>query len=209
MKFPASGSLQKHCPPIKNIPDADLRNGMHHIFISRKNIFRYGLLMKYGFFLIAFLVLVLLMVPASAFTAKTLIITVNNDGDATVDFSYQLTWYESFAYSVLPNKEQLVKSTLKSKFPSLELDNIYMSKTGTDLIVRDFAEVSSSGGATTYRTPELSFRMAQNILEDYPRIDRVITPDFSPEETIVRFPGSGDTYTYTNADVIPGITYMH
>jgi hypothetical protein len=165
--------------------------------------------MKYVFFLIAFLVLALVMVPASAFTAKTLSITVNNDGDATVDFRYQLTWYESFAYTVLPNKEQLITSALKGKFPTMKLDSIHMSKTGTDLIVRDFAEVSSSGGVTTYRTPELSFRMAQNILKDYPKIDRVVTPDFSPEETIVRFPGSGDTYTYTNADVIPGITYTH
>ena len=51
--------------------------------------------------------------------------------------------------------------------------------------------------------------MAQDLLNKYPRIAQAITPDFSPEEAIVKFPGSGNTYTYTNVDRIPKITYTN
>jgi hypothetical protein len=164
--------------------------------------------MKYRYlFLVAILVLALISMPASAFTAQKVVITVNNEGDANINFNYQLTWMESFVYSFIPNKEQIVTSALESRFPSKEVDNIQVSRTSTDLIVRKFAKVTTSGGITTYKTPAVSFTMAQTLLNNYPRIARAITPDFSPEETIVRFPGSGDTYTYIGVDRIPKITY--
>jgi len=82
-----------------------------------------------------------------------------------------------------------------------------VSRTSTDLIVRKFAKVTTSGGTRTYKTPAVSFKVAQDLLNDYPGIARVIIPDFSPQETIVRFPGSGDRYKYSNVDGIPKITY--
>jgi len=164
--------------------------------------------MKYRYlFLVALLVLALISMPATAFTAKKVVITINNDGDANINFNYQLTWMESFVYSFIPNKEQIVQSALEGNFPSKEVDSIQVSRTSTDLIVRDFAKVTTSGGTTTFKTPTVSFTMAQDLLNNYPRIARAITPDFSPEETIVKFPGSGDTYTYINVDGIPQITY--
>ena len=164
--------------------------------------------MKFRYlFLVALLLLAFVAMPASAFTAQKLVITVDNDGDADINFNYQLNWMEGFAYFVIPNKEQIVQSALEREFPSKEVDSIQVSRTSTDLIVRNFAKVTTSGGTRTYKTPAVSFKVAQDLLNDYPRIARSIIPDFSPKETIVRFPGSGDRYKYSNVDGIPKITY--
>ena len=86
--------------------------------------------MKYRYlFLIALLVFALVAMPVSAFTAKKIVITVSNDGDANINFNYHLTWMESFVYSFIPNKEQIVKSALQGKFPSKEVDSIQVSRT--------------------------------------------------------------------------------
>jgi len=163
--------------------------------------------MKYRYLvLVAILVLALVAMPASAFTANKLVINVMINGDANIQFSYHLTWPEKLAYSMIPQKEQIVQSALSSKFPSTNVDNIRVSKSITDLTVRKFAIITTSGDTTTYKTPAVSFMIAQDLLNQYRWIARAITPDFSPAMTIVRFPG-GQIYTYNDASGIPAITY--
>jgi hypothetical protein len=164
--------------------------------------------MKYRYSaLVALLILALVAVPVSAFTAKQLDITVKENGDADIGFNYQLTWAENFAYSLIPNREQFVQSALRSKFPSNEVDAIHLATDRTDLTVKGFAIVSTSSGypaSRMYRTPAVSFMAAGDLLDNYPWIARFITPDFSPEVTVVKFPG-GHQYTYNDASEIPAI----
>jgi hypothetical protein len=153
-------------------------------------------------------VLALIVVPGSAFTAKKLVIAVQENGDANINFDYQLTWPENIAYSIIPGKEQIVQSALRSKFPSNEVDSIRVATDSTDLTVKGFAAMSTSAdypGTTVYRTPAVSFMMARDLLDNYPWIARLITPDFSPEVTIVEFP-DGQQYTYLDASEILAIT---
>ena len=109
---------------------------------------------------------------------------------------------------MIPGKEQIVQSALAGKFPSITVENIQVSDSTTSLTARTFAGISTSGGlpvTTTYTTPAVSFMMAQDFLNNFPGA-WAITPDFSPDLTVVQFP-DGQQYTYDNISGIPGITY--
>ena len=165
--------------------------------------------MKYRYIaLVTFLVLTLAVMPATAFTAKNLVIAIQDNGDATINFNYQLSWMEQFMYKMIPAKEHIVQSALASKFPSITIENIQVSDSTTSLTARSFAGTSNSGGSpvkTTYTTPAVSFMMAQDLLNNFPGA-WAITPDFSPDLTVVQFP-DGQQYTYTDGSGIPAISY--
>jgi len=161
--------------------------------------------MKYQYFIIiALLLLALNTVPASAFTAKNLDITIRDNGDANIDFQYQLTWAERFSAKFVPNKEGIITSALGKKFPKMQVNDISVSDTNTVLTVKKFASVSTLGGTTKYKTPAVSFIRAREIMQNVPVISSRFTPDFSPEVTTVKFPG-GQKYTYYDATGIPSI----
>jgi len=161
------------------------------------------------FFLAACLLFAIAVVPVSAFTAKNLDIAIRQNGDAGIRFEYELGWSESFAYSFIPHKEQIIRSALDTRFPSMKVNNIHVDRDRTDLVVKSFAGISKSRdtpGTTTYTTPEVSFMLAQDLLDTYTWIERYIVPDFSPDVTVVEFP-DGQQYTYTDASSIPAISY--
>ena len=155
--------------------------------------------------LLTVLLFTLIVVPASAFTAEKLVINVMDNGDAQVTFDYELSWPELISFSLVPQKEQIIQSAIKSKFTAATVDTISVSTTGTGLAIRNFAQRSDSAGVITYKTPAISFMIAKDLLNNYPLIANTISPDFSPEETIVKFPG-GRQYTYHEASGIPAIT---
>jgi hypothetical protein len=165
--------------------------------------------MKFRYLIIgALLILAFMAMPASAFTAQKLVIDVRDNGDADIQFNYQLTWPELITFSMIPQKEQIVRSAVNSKFPSTKMDAIRISTSSTGLTLKNFAKMSTSQktpATTSYATPAVSFMMAGDLLNNYPLIAKAITPDFSPEETIVTFPG-GKQYTYHDASGIPAIT---
>jgi len=158
--------------------------------------------MKYKYLaIIALLVFALGAMPASAFTAQKLTINVQPNGDANIQFSYKITAMEKLLYA-LPYKEEIIRTALGSLYPSKTVDNIRCSKSITDLTVRNFATISTSGKKTTYKTPAVNFMAAQRFVGDYPGI----SPDFSPDKTVVKFPKGGQ-YTYPGVTGIPAITY--
>jgi len=159
--------------------------------------------------LAAILVFAVVATPVSAFTAKKLVLTVQENGDADINFNYQLTWPEKFAYTLIPNKEQIIQSALNSKFPSTTVDAIRITKASTDFTVREFATISTTEtpAATTYRTPAISLTDAVDLLNEYPLIAQILSPDFSPDVTIVQFP-HGQKYTYDDATEIPALTHI-
>lgn len=158
--------------------------------------------------LIALFVLALIAIPASAFTAQNLVITIQDNGDANINFHYQLSWIEQIIFPVIPGKEQVVQSALTSKFPSATVENTYVSDTSTSLTVTGFSGISTSErepGTIIYTTPAISFLIAQDFLNNFPYA-WAITPDYAPETTIVQFP-DGQQYRFTDASGIPSITY--
>jgi len=146
--------------------------------------------------------------PASAFTIKTFVVTVHENGDADIRAGYQLSWPELFVYYVTPMKEDLVKTAIGSRYPKLAVTDVHVLPDSADLTLKKFAEVSRSATVpvtTTYTTRAVSFLIAKEILDEYPDIAKFLSPDFSPEMTIVKFPG-GREYSYKNANGIPALS---
>jgi hypothetical protein len=170
--------------------------------------------MKYRYIaIIALLVFALVIVPASAFTAKKLVINVQSNGDADVQFTYNLNAAEKLVYNMIPGEEQIVKWGIGTIYSSKKVKSIRVSKTITDLTVRDFATVTVNPNkpkTKTFKTPAVDFSKAQTPLDNFrnrfPWIGSKITPDFSPEVTIVKFPGNYQQ-TYNGVTKIPAITY--
>jgi hypothetical protein len=75
----------------------------------------------------------------------------------------------------------------------------------TRLVVKGFAARQETESTVTMTTPTLSFGEAEKILNQY-WFARVITPDFSPEVTTVRFP-DGYTEAFSNQISIPAIVH--
>jgi hypothetical protein len=156
------------------------------------------------------LVLSCAAMPASAFASKKLDINVLENGDANIQFQYQLSWPEKFGYTLVPQKEQIVSSAIQTEFPTTTVTNVRVSKSFTDLTIKNFASVSTStiqgGAATTYKTPAVSFLLAKHMLDANPLIRDNVMPDYSPGVTTVRF-AHGVKYTYNDVTGIPAITY--
>lgn len=153
--------------------------------------------------LIFFCLALLLAGPVHAFTADSLDITVDKNGDATAVFRYTL---EGLIENAIPQsvlEEQLQKGlTTSSDPPQL----ISMDKSGATLLMKKFADVSDVPTGTQYQTESMDFRKAEIALKNS-AVSSVITADFSPSKVTVTFP---DNYTkeLDNVDTLPAITHI-
>jgi hypothetical protein len=144
-------------------------------------------------------------VPAQAFSADTLNITVQENGDATITFDYQLNWFE---YVVI---------FLQIADPATQIQTALGSETGRTVVVhsvspgrvsldvKEFASLQGNDTGTTYLTPALPFTTAEQYLKGQ-WFSALVSADFSPAVTTVRFP-DGYTQQFNNQDYIPAITH--
>jgi hypothetical protein len=145
--------------------------------------------------------------PALALQADTLTISLDREGNADVVFTYHLTWLEYFAvFLKIGDPGSEIKNALE--------DNLHRPVTvqsaGTDstsLTVEGFALVERSNGITTLRTPALSFAAAEKVLQSY-WFAPLVSPDFSPAVTKVRFP-DGYEETFFDKISIPALTHTY
>ncbi|HOX36062.1 MAG TPA: hypothetical protein PLO06_10245 [Methanoregulaceae archaeon] len=158
------------------------------------------------FFLSIVLIVSFTALPASAFTAKSLDIVIDTNGNAEVSFAYELNLAEQALYFVVPGKEQIVTAAIGSKYPKVRVSDVKVGSGSSSLALDHFASVSKGMTETTYRTPAISFDVAGDMLEDYTEIARFILPDFSPDVTSVSFT-DGKEFMYYDVDAIPSITY--
>lgn len=143
--------------------------------------------------------------PASAFQAKTLEITLNDNGDAQVDFTYQLNWLEQAAvFTRIVDPGQQLKKAIEDNFRATVTVNS-VSNDETTLVIDSFASVKKTPDGLVYSTPELSFKNAERVVKQY-WFAPLISPDFSPDTTQVIFP-DGYTQEYTNEIAIPSIIH--
>jgi hypothetical protein len=150
-------------------------------------------------------ILLFCICPAQAFTAKTLDINVQGNGDAIITFDYALSWFENVAvFARIADPATELKSALESNYGK-NVDVISTSGSEVKVLVHGFATRNTQGTAVTMTTPALSFQSAENVLKQY-WFAPLINVDFSPDLTTVDFP-DGYIAQYYNQIAIPQISH--
>jgi hypothetical protein len=143
--------------------------------------------------------------PVQAFTAKNLDVAVQGNGDAIITFDYELSWFENVAvFMHISDPAIELKKALESN--SKKPVTIIKADGGeSQFTVQGFATIKEQNGTTTMKTPSLSFVEAQKILDKY-WFAPLVSPDFSPEVTRVRFP-DGYSEEFQNQISLPPVTH--
>lgn len=150
-------------------------------------------------------ILALCVCPAQAFTAKTLDISVQENGDATVTFDYDLSWYENVAvFTRIADPATELKKAIENNF-NTQADVLATTGSETKILIHGFASGRTTDGVTTMTTPALSFQSAERVLKQY-WFAPLISVDFSPEITRVTFP-DGYTEQFVNQIALPKISH--
>ena len=103
--------------------------------------------------------------PAQAFTAKTLTITLNGNGDAQVDMQYDLTFVEQAAiFFHVANPASELQNALQENLNE-PVTVVRADDSSAEVIISSFAQVTQSGGITTMATPAFSFAHAEEVMK--------------------------------------------
>lgn len=143
------------------------------------------------------------VIPVQAFTANSLDISIEKNGDAIATFRFTLDGIieNSIPQSML--EEELKKGLTTSSDPP-ELKS--MDKSSAVLLLKKFADTSDVPTGTRYLTAGMDFRKAEIALQNS-ALSSVISADFSPEKIVLTFP---DSYTreFTSVDVLPAVSHI-
>jgi hypothetical protein len=162
--------------------------------------------MKFSYLVIGFLCVVCLAVmPAQAFTAKTLSITLDQNGNAQADMQYDLSLAEQaaiFFHAADPAK--LLQNALQENLNRpVTVQKADLSS--ADVSIGSFAAVSTDVGATTMTTPSFSFAGAQKAVKNQ-WYAPLVSADFAPQTTTITFP-DGYQSTYSSQISIPSVSH--
>jgi len=159
-----------------------------------------GLMVKTG---ILFICVVLVCIPpVLAFTARSLDITVNKDGDATAVFQYSLEGVIENAIPLPMLEGELKKGLSTSSEPP---DVISFDRSGATLLLRKFAQVNDAGNGTEYLTASLDFKKAEIALKNS-ALNYMISADFSPQVSRVTFP-DGYVREFLDSSTLPSLSH--
>ncbi|MGA2104408.1 hypothetical protein [Methanoregula sp.] len=162
--------------------------------------------MKPSYLILGCILIVLLAVmPAQAFTAKTLTITLNSNGDAEAVMQYDLSFVEQaaiFVHATNPGAD--LQNALEANL-NRPVTVVRADTSSADVIISSFATVTPSGNATTVTTPSFSFANAQQDIQNQ-WYASLISADFAPQTTTITFP-DGYQATYYNQISIPPVTH--
>ena len=163
--------------------------------------------MKHTYFLIGCICLLAFAVmPAQAFTAKALTIDLDTNGNAQVDFRYDLSFTEQAAifFNVANPSAELanaLENNLNRQVTVVRADN-----SSADVIIPSFATLSQSNGAEVMTTPAFTFANAQNAIRQYWWAP-IISVDLSPDVTTITFPDGYQT-TYNDQISFPSVSHQ-
>jgi len=163
--------------------------------------------MKFGYLAIGFLCVVCLAVmPAQAFTAKTLTISLDQNGNAQADMQYDLSFAEQAAiFFHAADPATLLQNALQENLNRpVTVGKADMSS--ADVTIGSFADVTTNAGTTTMTTPSFSFAAAQKAIKNE-WYAPLISADFAPQTTTITFP---DGYQSSFADQIsiPSVSHQ-
>ncbi|MEI7856753.1 MAG: hypothetical protein WCH85_04540 [Methanomicrobiales archaeon] len=151
-------------------------------------------------------ILAFLVMPAQAFTTKTLTITVAENGNAEMDMQYDLSLFEQSAVFFRITDPA---AELKSAFGTQSKEPVIVSKATSSsaiVVVPSFATITNVNEKTGIETPAVSFERAQKILNTY-WFAPLISPDFSPATTTIVFP-DGYRETWHEQISIPSVSHQ-
>jgi hypothetical protein len=140
---------------------------------------------------------------AHAFTANSLDITIDKNGDALASFHFTLEGIieNSIPQSIL--EEELKKGLTTSSNPPVLQS---MDRSSAVLVMKNFADTSDVPTGTNYLTASMDFRKAQIALQNS-ELSSVVSADFSPKKVTITFP---DSYTreFSNVDSLPAVAHV-
>jgi len=151
------------------------------------------------------LALMLVTVPASALTLDSLYINIGDEGDTALNLEYSLNWIEKIAVFMKISDPAYELQNALEGHSNKGVDVTSVSDGGASFVVYGFAQVTDSGDAVTYRTPELSFSNAEDVMKGY-WFAPLISIDLSPAETTIRFPDGYEEKFYNDIE-IPSISH--
>ncbi len=139
--------------------------------------------------------------PASAIVADSLKITVLENGDANIDVSYTLSWLEKLGVLTKIGDPAIYIRKACNDYGGVAT-LLHSDMSGVSLHFKGFADIDN----TTYTTPVIDFTQAEEILQSYPIISKILTIDLSPTITEIQFP-DGITMTYHDQLLIPSTVH--
>ena len=162
--------------------------------------------MKFSYLLLGSLcILFFAVMPAQAFTAKTLTITLNGNGDAQVDMQDDLTFVEQAAiFFHVANPASELQNALQENLNE-PVTVVQADDSSAEVIISSFAQVTQSGGITTMTTPAFSFARAEEVMKQY-WFAPLISPDLTPQMTTITFPDGYQT-TFNDLISIPSVSH--
>lgn len=143
-----------------------------------------------------------LALPVQAFTADSLDITVDKNGDATAVFRFTL---EGLIENAIPQsmlEEQLIKGLGSSSEPPTLVS---MDRSSATLILKNFASTYDTAQGKDYQTSSMDFKKAEIALQNS-AVSSVITADFSPAKATLIFP-DGYVRSFSDVESLPSITH--
>src|SRR5512139_3412705 len=159
---------------------------------------------KFSFVLVAFCILSAVILPVQAFAAKSLTITLAPGGDAEMNMQYELSFFEQSAvfFQIADPAHELKKAfDMNGPEPVTVLE---ATSSSAIILVPGFATVTREGATSTIVTPPVSFEKAQQVVNGY-WFAPLVSPDFSPAVTLVRFP-DGYRVVYHDVLAVPSVT---
>lgn len=143
--------------------------------------------------------------PVQAFTIKSLTITVAPDGDAEMNIQYELSFFEQSAvFFQIADPAQELKKAFDTNSPE-PVTVLEATSSSAVIQVPGFAGVKDKGTESTITTPPVSFEKARQVMDGY-WFAPLVSPDFSPGVTMVRFP-DGKRIVYYDLPAVPSITH--
>ena len=161
--------------------------------------------MRIHLLLIALALAALAAVPAGAFEATTLDVTIAPSGAAEVAMTYDLNWIETF----------VVYAAIAAPGPALEtgLEAVSGRKVrvreagpdGASFVVPTFATITHGRDGTVYTTPRVDFTAFGRALDRY-WFRPLVRPDFSPSSVTLTFP-DGYQERFDGQTGLPAVTH--
>ena len=147
-------------------------------------------------------VLAILVAPAYAFTAQSLDITVDKNGDAIADFRFALEGALEKAIPQSMLEDELKKGLTTNSDPPVILS---FDKSGVSMLMKNFAMVNDVPTGTEYQTASMDFKKAEIALKNS-ALSSVVSADFSPQSIVVTFP-DGYSRTFTDSSALPSLKH--
>jgi hypothetical protein len=155
---------------------------------------------------IVLLFLFALILPVSAFQMTYVEVNVGGEGDAAVQVDYSLTWVEYVgAFVGIANPARELAKALE-EYSGTTVNVTAVSAESAGFHVERFARISTADGKRVYTTPALTFSDAERKLQSY-WFAPLISPDLSPELTVIRFP-DGYVETFQDEASIPSLSHQ-